>query len=42
MTDLSGTGAKGFVFEELMDISLRKLVGPLSSKGISSRLLNEQ
>lgn len=42
MTDLSGTGAKGFVFEELMDLTLRKLVGPLSSKGISSRLLNEQ
>jgi len=42
MTDLSGTGAKGFVFEELMDITLRKLVQPLASKGISSRLLNEQ
>jgi hypothetical protein len=42
MTDLSGTGAKGFVFEELMDITLRKLVQPLASKGISARLLNEQ
>jgi hypothetical protein len=40
--DLSGTGAKGFVFEELMDITLRQLVAPLASKGISSRLLNEQ
>ena len=36
------TGAKGFVFEELMDQTLRKLVGPLASKGISARLLNEQ
>ena len=46
MTDLSGqgtsTGAKGFVFEELMDQTLRKLVGPLASKGISARLLGEQ
>jgi len=42
MTDLSGTGSKGFVFEELMDITLRKLIQPLASKGISSRLLNEQ
>lgn len=41
MTD-EGTGAKGFVFEELMDITLRTLVQPLASKGISSRLLNEQ
>ena len=41
-TDLSGTGAKGFVFEELMDMTLRQLVQPLASKGISSRLLNEQ
>jgi len=40
--DLSGTGAKGFVFEELMDITLRHLVQPLASKGISARLLNEQ
>ena len=40
MTD--GTGTKGFVFEELMDITLRTLVQPLASKGISSRLLNEQ
>ena len=40
--DLSGTGAKGFVFEELVDITLRKLVQPLASKGISARLLNEQ
>lgn len=37
-----GTGQKGFVFEELMDITLRQLVQPLASKGISSRLLNEQ
>lgn len=42
MTDLSGTGAKGFVFEELMDQTLRKLVQPLASKGISARLLDEQ
>lgn len=42
VTDLSGTGAKGFVFEELMDQTLRKLVQPLASKGTSSRLLNEQ
>lgn len=40
--DLSGTGAVGFVFEELMDITLRKLIQPLASKGISSRLLGEQ
>jgi hypothetical protein len=40
--DLSGTGHKGFVFEELMDITLRQLVQPLASKGISARLLNEQ
>jgi hypothetical protein len=42
MTDLSGTGAKGFVFEELMDQTLRKLVQPLASNGISARLLGEQ
>jgi hypothetical protein len=42
MTDLSGTGAKGFVFEELMDQTLRKLVQPLASAGCSARLLNEQ
>jgi len=42
MTDLSGTGAKGFVFEELMDQTLRRLVQPLASKGVSARLLNEQ
>ena len=41
-TDLSGTGAKGFVFEELMDQTLRKLVQPLASKGTSARLLDEQ
>ena len=40
--DLSGTGQKGFVFEELMDITLRHLIQPLASKGISARLLNEQ
>jgi hypothetical protein len=40
--DLSGTGAKGFVFEELVDMTLRRLVAPLAAKGISSRLLNEQ
>jgi hypothetical protein len=38
----TSTGAKGFVFEELMDQTLRKLVQPLASKGISARLLNEQ
>lgn len=37
-----GTGVKGFVFEELMDQTLRKLVEPLAKKGISARLLNEQ
>ena len=46
MTDLSGTtqgtGEKGFVFEELMDQTLRQLVQPLASKGISARLLDEQ
>jgi hypothetical protein len=42
VTDLSGTGAKGFIFEELMDQTLRKLVQPLASKGTSARLLNEQ
>jgi hypothetical protein len=40
--DLSGTGANGFVFEELMDQTLRKLIQPLAAKGISARLLNEQ
>jgi hypothetical protein len=40
--DLSGTGHKGFVFEELMDMTLRKLIQPLASKGVSARLLNEQ
>ena len=39
---LDGTGAVGFVFEELMDITLRKLIQPLASKGISARLLGEQ
>jgi hypothetical protein len=42
MTDLSGTGAVGFVFEELMDQTLRKLIAPLTSVGCSARLLNEQ
>lgn len=37
-----GTGAVGFVFEELMDQTLRKLVAPLASKGVSARILNEQ
>lgn len=41
-TALEGTGAKGFIFEELMDLTLRKLVQPLASKGCSARLLNEQ
>lgn len=36
------TGAVGFVFEELIDQTLRKLVQPLASKGTSARLLNEQ
>jgi hypothetical protein len=40
--DTQGTGAKGFVFEELMDRTLRALVQPLASKGISARILNEQ
>jgi len=39
---MEGTGSKGFVFEELMDITLRKLISPLAVKGISARLLNEQ
>jgi len=38
----SSTGAKGFVFEELMEQTLRTLVQPLASKGISARLLGEQ
>lgn len=38
----NGTGAGGFIFEELMDQTLRKLIPPLASKGVSSRLLNEQ
>ena len=42
MAEAAGTGAKGFVFEELMDQTLRKLIQPLASKGISARLLNEQ
>jgi hypothetical protein len=42
MTTEAGTGAKGFVFEELMDQTLRKLVQPLAGKGISARILNEQ
>lgn len=37
-----GTGANGFVFEELMDRTLRKLIAPLAAKGVSARLLNEQ
>ena len=36
------TGERGFVFEELVDQSLRRLIGPMSSKGIRARLLNEQ
>lgn len=38
----AGTGAKGFIFEELMDQTLRKLVDPLAARGITARLLNEQ
>jgi hypothetical protein len=38
----AGTGAKGFVFEELMDQTLRALVQPFASKGTSLRILNEQ
>jgi len=41
-TAVSGTGEKGFVFEELVDTTLRHLIPSLASKGISSRLLNEQ
>jgi hypothetical protein len=41
-TYLNGTGTRGFVFEELMDQTLRTLVQPLAAKGISARLLNEQ
>jgi len=44
--DVSGTvqstGERGFVFEELIDQTLRRLISPLASKGISARLLNEQ
>jgi hypothetical protein len=39
---LQGTGANGFVFEELMDQTLRKLIAPMAAKGIRARLLNEQ
>jgi len=40
--DIQGTGTGGFVFEELMDQTLRKLISPLAAKGVSARLLNEQ
>jgi hypothetical protein len=40
--DTQGTGTGGFVFEELMDQTLRKLISPLAAKGVSARLLNEQ
>ena len=44
--DLSGvprpSGQVGFVFEELVDQTLRRLIGPMAAKGISARLLNEQ
>jgi hypothetical protein len=42
MAHTGGTGAGGFVFEELMDQTLRKLIQPLAAKGVSARLLNEQ
>jgi hypothetical protein len=38
----AGTGAGGFIFEELVDQTLRKLIEPMAQKGISARLLNEQ
>jgi hypothetical protein len=38
----AGTGAKGFVFEELMDQTLRALVQPFAAAGTSARILNEQ
>jgi len=38
----AGTGAGGFIFEELVDQTLRKLIGPMAEKGITARLLNEQ
>ncbi len=40
--DLSGSGANGFIFEEVVDRALRALVAPLASKGCSARILNEQ
>jgi hypothetical protein len=39
---MNGTGAIGFVFEELVDSTLRKLIPPMAAKGIQARLLNEQ
>ena len=42
MATTESTGQKGFVFEELVDQTLRRLIGPLASKGLSARLLNEQ
>jgi hypothetical protein len=41
-THVQGTGAKGFVFEELMDQTLRALIQPMASEKIRARLLNEQ
>jgi hypothetical protein len=38
----ASTGAKGFVFEELMDQTLRALIQPMASEKIRARLLNEQ
>ena len=39
---MASTGERGFVFEELVDQTLRQLITPLASKGLSARLLNEQ
>lgn len=41
-TPATDTGLHGFVFEELMDQTLRALVQPLASKGLTARILNEQ
>ena len=40
--DPRSTGERGFVFEELVDQTLRRLIPPMASNGISARLLNEQ
>jgi hypothetical protein len=38
----TSTGERGFVFEELIDQTLRRLIAPMAAKGLDARLLNEQ